>query len=191
VAGARHRARFFSRNGDIPLSIVGIGTRGRAAAAADEIRALLPDALFTVGSARVCKADGHAFGLPRAVDGPFQKLTVHTSEASRYQGVPIHRALLQRLKGSDHAGGASVLRAIWGFRGTEPPHGDRFLQLARRVPVTTVLIDSASNVAASYAVVDELTEHQGLVTVEPLRGLLQVEGGQRLGSLDPGGAGNP
>ncbi|PRC61693.1 hypothetical protein C6A85_07150, partial [Mycobacterium sp. ITM-2017-0098] len=27
VDGLRHRARFFSRNGDVPLSIAGIGTR--------------------------------------------------------------------------------------------------------------------------------------------------------------------
>ena len=119
-----------------------------------------------------------------AAAAPFQKMIVHTSEASLHDGQPIHRALMQRLKDFDHATGATVLRAIWGFRGTERPHGDRFLQLARRVPVTTVIVDTAANIAASYPLVDEVTGHEGLVTVESLQGMLEIHGEHRLGALD-------
>ncbi len=79
-----------------------------------------------------------------------------------------------------------MLRAIWGFRGAEHPRGDRFLQLVRHVPVTTIILDTASNIAALYPIIDELTEHEGLVTVESLQGMLEVHPGQRLGTLDLG-----
>jgi PII-like signaling protein len=111
---------------------------------------------------------------------------VRTLESSRHEGRPIHRALIQQLKDSEHASGATVLRAIWGFRGAERPHGDRFLQLVRHVPVTTVILDTAANIAASYPIVDELTEREGLVTCEALPALLEVHAGRTHGALDLG-----
>lgn len=185
VDGIRRRARFFSRNTDVPLSVVGVGTTTQAVAAADALRAVLPDALFGVAPTRVCKNDGRQLASPSASDGPYQRLTVHTGEASLHRGQPIHRALVQRLKDSGHASGATVLRAIWGFRGGALPHGDRLLQVGRQVPVTTVIIDTAANIAASYPIVDELTEREGLVTVETIPGLLEVNGDQSFGSLGP------
>ncbi len=190
VDGRRRRAHFFSHNGDVPLSIVGVGTHRQAAAAIDELRAMLPGALLTIAPAVVCKSDGLPFAPPQE-QGAFQKLRVHTSESSLFQGEPIHRALIARLKESGHATGATVLRAIWGFRGAQRPHGDRFFQLSRHVPVTTVIFDTAANIAATYRIVDTLTEHQGLVTVEPLPGMLEVHAGQRLGTLDLGDRGQP
>lgn len=186
VAGRRHRARFFSRNGDVPLSIVGVGTRGQAATVVDEMRAVLPGAAITVGQATRRKDRGRSLSGPPAAPGVFQRLIVHTYETSRYRGRPLHRELIQRLRNSGRATGATVLRAIWGFRGTQRPQGDRWLQLARHVPVTTVIVDTAPNIAAIYPIVDAVTEHEGMVTVESLQGMLAVHATQSLGSLDPG-----
>lgn len=176
VAGLRHRAKFFSRNNDVPLSIVGVGTGAQADAAVDELRGLLPDAWFKIEPTVLCKNGGQRLAAPALPDGGFHALAVGTSESSLHDGRPIHRELIRRLKASPHASGATVLRGIWGFRGTERPHGDRFLQLARHVPVTTILLDTAANIAASYPIVDELTEHEGLVTIAALAGMHEVHG---------------
>lgn len=183
IAGVRHRARFFSRNSDVPLSIVGIGTGAQADAAVEEVHALIPDAWFTLEPVQVCKNAGRHRADPTA-DGPFHSLVVSTSECSLHNGRPIHRELIRRLRESPHASGATVLRAMWGFRGDDRPHGDRFLQLARRVPVTTVLLDTAPNIVASYPIVDELTEREGIVTCSALAGMLEIHSGQTHGSLD-------
>jgi PII-like signaling protein len=186
VTGQRRRARFFSRNADVPLSVAGVGTAAAAEAAVDELSTLLPDAMFTVEPTLVCKSDGRRLADPAAADGPFCKLAVHASESSRHDGRPIHRALIQQLKDSEHASGATALRAIWGFRGAERPHGDRFLQLARHVPVTTIILDTAPNIAACYPIVDEMTADEGLVTCEVLPALLEVHAGRSHGALDLG-----
>ncbi len=188
VAGGRHRAKFFSRNSDVPLSVIGVGTGAQTDAAVGEIRALIPDAWFTLEPTVVCKNSGQRLAAPTSDDG-FHKMVVSTSECSLHDGRPVHRELIRRLMGSTHASGATVLRGIWGFRGDEGPHGDRFLQLARRVPVTTVLLDTAPGIAASYPIVDELTEHEGIVTVSPLAGMLETHAGRTHGSLDLGGPG--
>ncbi len=185
VGDERRRARFFSRNAEVPLSIVGVGTGAQAAAVIDELAALLPDASWTAEPVVVCKAGGRTVTDP-VVDGSFHALTVHTSESSRHDGRPIHRALIRRLKESDHASGATALRGIWGFRAPERPHGDRLGQLVRHVPVTTVIVDTAANIAATYPIVDELTAEEGLVTVGALAGMLERHSGQAHGSLDLG-----
>lgn len=188
VEGGRRRAKFFSRNSDVPLSVIGVGTGTQADAAVEEIRTLIPDAWFTLEPTVVCKNSGEPLATPPS-DGAFHKMIVSTSESSLHDGRPIHRELIRRLMESPHASGATALRGIWGFR-DERPHGDRFLQLARRVPVTTVLLDTAPGIAASYPIVDELTEHEGIVTVSALAGMLETHAGRTHGSLGLGGPGS-
>jgi PII-like signaling protein len=60
----------------------------------------------------------------------------------------------------------TVLRGIRGFHDDRPPHGDRLLQLGRRVPVVTTVVDTAEAIAAAFRLVDDLTREHGLVTVE-------------------------
>ncbi|MBB2991649.1 PII-like signaling protein [Mycolicibacterium iranicum] len=187
AAGQRRRARFFGRNRDVPVLVAGIGTAAQALRAADEVRGLLPEAWFTLEPVTVHRnGGGHVAGTP-ADDGAFRRMAVRTWESSLHHGQPIHRALIARLRQSDRAGGATVLRAIWGFRTPGEPHGDRLLQLARQVPVTTVVLDTAERIAAVFPIVDELTSGEGLVTSSPLTGLLELYDGQRRGHLGPGG----
>lgn len=183
AAGQRRRARFFSRNSEVPLLVTGVGTSEQATQAAAEIRGLLPDVLLTVQEVRLCKREGVTLADFHDATAPFQRLTVHTAENNLFQGRTIHRALIQRLKDSEDASGATVLRGIWGFHGDHRPHGDRFLQLARRVPVSTVIIDTPESIAASYPIVDELTEGEGLVTCEVVPAMLALHNGQSVGSL--------
>ncbi|GAH38611.1 unnamed protein product, partial [marine sediment metagenome] len=141
VAGQRRRARFFSSNREVPLLVAAVGTAAQAAAAVDELPKILPDPVFRVENIGVCKKDGQQLADPRELAGtsPFQKLTVRTAEDTLIDGRPIHRALIEQLRDSAHASGATVLRGMWGYLGTDRPHGDRFPHLARHVPVSTVI----------------------------------------------------
>jgi PII-like signaling protein len=69
-----------------------------------------------------------------------------------------------------------VLRGVWGFHGDHPPHGDGLFSLTRRVPVVTVVIDTPANIAESFAVIDEVTGHEGLVTSELVPALVSDDG---------------
>lgn len=185
VAGERRKARFFSRNAEVPLVVVGVGSGAQAAAALEELRALVPEPLFTVEPVLVCKSRGGALAVPGDVTGPepFRRLTVRTAEDTHHEGRPIHRALIQRLKEYGHSSGATVLRGIWGFHGGEEPHGDGFPQLTRHVPVSTVIVGAAATVTAIYPIVDELTGRDGLVTCEAVHGMLTRLGDQSVGEL--------
>jgi PII-like signaling protein len=190
--GQRRRAKFFSRNADVPVMIIAVGTGAQATAAIPEIDAVLRNPLVTLERVQLCKRDGELLTRPAALPATddngralWQKLMVHTSEATLHDGVPIHRAIVQRLFDRNVATGATVLRGIWGFHGDHEPHGDKMIQLTRQVPVTTIVVDSPERIAASFDVIDGLTERHGLVTCELVPALVSVDDGERRGATAP------
>jgi PII-like signaling protein len=195
--GRRERARFFGGNVDVPVMIIAVGGEERVAEVLPELRGLLRRPLITVERVRVCKRDGELLQRPHALPGTdehglalWQKLMVYTSEADRHDGVPIHRALVQRLRQRKSLDGATTLRAVWGFHGNHPPHGDQLFRLTRRVPVVTIIADTPENIAESFDVVDELTREHGLVTSEVVPALVSVDGEDRYGGTDLAGCGH-
>ena len=186
--GQRERASFFSRNTATPMMIIAVGAGALIARVLPELGALLTRPLLTLERVRICKRDGQLLGPPPAPPRPgetavggdgmpsWQKLMVYTSEAALQDGQPIHRAVMRQLLAAG-INGATTQRGVWGFQGDHAPHGDRLLQLGRHVPAVTVVIDSADRIATAFAIVDQLTAEQGLVTSETVPG------------LRPGGAG--
>lgn len=186
--GDRSRARFFGGNADVPVMLIAVGDSARVNEALPELRGLLRRPLITVERIRVCKRDGELLQRPHLVPGAdehhmalWQKLMIYTSEADLYGGVPVHRALVHRLLDHSSLSGATVLRAVRGFHGRHPPHGDRLFRLTRRVPVVTIVADTPQNIAESFAVIDELTAEHGLVTSEVVPALVGVDGEHRRG----------
>jgi PII-like signaling protein len=186
--GQRRRAHFFNRNADVPVMIIAIGTGDQAVNAIPELEAMLRQPLLTIERAQLCKRDGQLLTRPTALpatDGGgralWQKLMVYTSQATLHDGVPIHRAIVQRLFDSGAATGATVLRGIWGFHGDHKPHGDKLIQLTRQVPVVTIVVDSPERIAASFDIIDALTERHGLVTSELVPALVSIDGDERRG----------
>jgi PII-like signaling protein len=153
------------------MMIIAVGAGEQISRVLPELGALLRRPLLTLERVRVCKRDGRSLALPGetrpAGDGEWQKLMVYTSEAVRHQGQPVHRAIVRRLR-SAGLSGATTLRGIWGFHGDHAPHGDRLLQLGRRVPVVTIVIDTPERIARAQEVIDELTSEHGLVTCETI-----------------------
>jgi PII-like signaling protein len=178
--GERTRAEFFKRNSDVPMMIIAVGSGRTIARVLPELGGLLRHPMISLERVRVCKRDGELVERPHSLPSQdsggaqlWQKLMVYTSERARHDGEPVHRALIRRLRASNSRG-ATTLRGIWGFHGELPPHGDRFWQLGRSVPVCTIIIDSPDRIAASFEIVDELTAEHGVVTSEMVPALSAV-----------------
>jgi PII-like signaling protein len=186
--GHRRRARFFSRNVDVPVMIIAVGAGDTALAAIAELESMLRQPLLTLERVQLCKRDGELMARPAALPAAddrgrplWQKLMVYTSEATLHDGVPIHRAIVQRLFATNAASGATALRGIWGYHGDHKPHGDNMIQFNRQVPVTTIVVDSPERIAGSFDIIDGITDRHGLVTSELVPALVSIDGGQRLG----------
>jgi PII-like signaling protein len=195
MGGERRRARFLAGNADVPVMVVAVGAGERIAAALPELRALRPEPLLTLERVRVCKRDGRRLAAPDPVAGTdpsglavWQKLMVYCGEQSRHGRRPLYVELVRALRAAG-AAGATSLRGIWGYHGDHAPHGDSFLQLRRRVPVVTVIVDTPERIGRWFAVVDGLTDETGLVTSEQVPALRAAGPGIARGGLrlaDPG-----
>ncbi len=189
--GDRRRAHFLSRNIDVPLMILAVGSADEISRSVADLQAVLEHPLITVERAELCKRDSHLLATPPALPDAdtndrrvWQKLMVFTSEDQRYGGTPIHRALVRRIWASGAATGATVLRGVWGFEGDREPHGDRLFQLGRQVPVMTVIVGDPGSIAATFPIVDELTAGHGLVTSEMVPALITADTDSRPSGID-------
>jgi PII-like signaling protein len=187
--GRRTRATFFGRNAEVPMMVLALGDGATISRVLPELGGLLHDPLLTLERVRVCKRDGELLARPhslpttdRAGLGMWQKLMVYTSQAATYEGRPLNLEIIRRLRESKSAG-ATSLRGIWGFHGDHPPHGDRFLQLRRHVPVVTISVDTPERTAESFQIIDELTTEQGLVTSEMVPAMTAMSAEQTVGGL--------
>jgi PII-like signaling protein len=185
--GRRERAAFFSRNAEVPMMVIAVGSGERISRVLPELGALLRRPLLTLERIRVYKRDGQLLGTPHTVPGAddhgmalWQKLMVYTSEAAQHHGQPIHRAIIRRLRAAGISG-ATTQRGVWGFHGDHAPHGDRFLQLGRHVPAVTIVIDTPERISTAFSVVDELTSERGLVTSETIPAMRATTGDRQRG----------
>jgi PII-like signaling protein len=172
TAGRRVRAGFFGANAEVPMIVVAVGSGDRIADVLAELGRLLDRPLVTLELVRICKRDGELLTTPNELPATdehglaiWRKLTVYSSQRDTHDGRPLHLEIIRRLRAADAAGATSV-RGVWGFHGDHPPHGDRLLQLRRRVPVVTVAIDDPPRSARAFEIIDELTVEHGLVTSE-------------------------
>lgn len=170
--GARERARFFARNQNVPLMVVGVGNQNRIETALGRLEQMLSEPLFTLEDVRICKRDGLLLERPHDKTSTNeygmdvrQKLTIVISEAAVHERRSVYVEVVRRLRAAG-AAGATAMRGIWGFHGDHEPHGDRLLSIRRHVPVVTETIDTPERIAALFPIVDELTRDQGLVTSE-------------------------
>lgn len=187
--GQRMRAQFLGRNADVPVMVTAVGSGERIGRVLPELGGLLRRPLVTIERVTVCKRDGELLATPPSLQSTdaegmalWQKLTIYTSESQLHHGRPIHRAITRQLRQSG-ASGSTTLRGIWGFHGDHEPHGDRTFQLGRHVPAVTVVIDTPQRIAESFAVIDALTDAQGLVTSETVPAMRTSSGEHRRGGL--------
>jgi len=187
--GRRARARFFAANADVPMMVIAVGSGERIAQVLPELGALLREPLLTLERVRVCKRDGELLATPHELPGTderglalWQKLMVYTSHRAAHNGRPLHMEIIRRLRESDSAG-ATSLRGIWGFHGDHAPHGDKFFQVRRHVPVLTIAIDTPERTARSFEIIDELTSEHGLVTSEMVPAMSAMSETEQRGGL--------
>jgi PII-like signaling protein len=185
----RQRGRFFSRNADVPLMVIGVGRGDAVRDALEGLSGLLADSTATLERVRVCKRDGLFLAEPRHLPerddaglGIWQKLMVYAGEQARHDGHPLYSQLIRRLRERD-AAGATAVRGIWGFSSDRPPHGDRLLAIHRNVPVVATVIDTPNQIQRWFAVIDELTSDAGLVTSELVPASLAIAPERRIGGL--------
>lgn len=172
VYGRRLHASFLGRHAEVPMMILAVGATDRVLQIIPEVGGLLRNPLMTVEPIRTCKRDGEFMAVPDRSAGTdeygmalWQKLSVYAPETAQHDGQALHRVLIQRLLAAD-VSGVTTLRGVWGFHGDGAPPWHSARRPARSRPTMTIVMDAPERIPAAFAIIDEVTADQGLVTSE-------------------------
>jgi PII-like signaling protein len=87
--------------------------------------------------------------------GPARLMRIFFGEADRWQGEPLHEAIVKRLRMME-VSGATVYRGILGYGAKGHQHKDSFFHISRDLPIMISVIDSAEKLAEAQPVVESM-----------------------------------
>ena len=93
-----------------------------------------------------------------------QRLTIYFGEDDRWQGKPLHTALLEALRQAGVAG-ATATRGLAGFGAHGRIHTARLADVSADLPMVVEVIDTPERIAAILDIVTRMVG-EGLITVE-------------------------
>lgn len=183
--GRRQHPQFLRHDAGAPLMITAVGSGDEIGMILPELGALFRHPVMIVEKVQVRLRGGELISGPQVLAASRQggpaarlKLTVYTSEAARYEGQPVHRAVARQL-GLAGAESVTTVHGIWGFHADHAPHGDHFPHRGRHVPVVTMVTGTPERISAAFDAVAALTAGRGLVTVKTALAVQAAGGAQQ------------
>jgi PII-like signaling protein len=104
----------------------------------------------------------------RVLDGEQHLVRIFLGESDRFHHLPLHRALLERLRREGFAG-ATVIHGHAGFGARSVIHTTGLLELSTDLPVLIEVVDDEAHVEKLLPILDEMVTGGALVTVERVR----------------------
>ena len=111
----------------------------------------------------------------RVLDGEQKLVRIFVGDTDKYRHVPLHRALLERLRAEGFAG-ATVIHGVAGFGAASVIHTSGVVDLSADLPVLVEVVDDAEHVARLLPILDEMLTGGALVTIEDVRVLRYAAG---------------
>jgi PII-like signaling protein len=91
-------------------------------------------------------------------------LRIFIGESDRWQGQPLHEAIVRKAK-SDGLAGATVLRGTMGFGANSRIHTSSILRLSEDLPIVIEIADAREKIIQFTAEIDEMVG-DGMMTLE-------------------------
>ena len=191
--GRRRRAGLLSRNVDVPVATIAVGSLEVLRPVLQLLPGVLRRPVVNLERIAVVKHDGDRLEplplVPDAGDGDppvWMALRVYTRQSAQTHGGAIYTTLTRRLRAAG-AAGITTLRGEWGFSSDERPFGDRLGTMASHVPTYTVFVDRPSRIAELWPIVDEITAEHGDVTAAVVPAYRERAGQVQRGRLSVAG----
>lgn len=98
------------------------------------------------------------------LEGEAKLLRIFIGESDKWQGQPLHEAIVLEAKRHGLAG-ATVFKGIMGFGAHSRIHSAKVLQLSEDLPLMIEIVDSEEKIRAFLPLLDTMVR-EGLVTLE-------------------------
>ena len=98
------------------------------------------------------------------VEGEGQLLRIFIGESDRWEGKPLHEAIV-RIVREEGLAGATVVRGVQGFGANSRIHTTKILRLSEDLPVIVEIVDKSERIQAILPSLDAMVK-EGLMTLE-------------------------
>jgi len=94
--------------------------------------------------------------------GPAKMVRIHFGENDRWEGTPLHEAIVEAARRQDLAG-ATVYRGIEGYGASSRIHRKRLLTSAD-LPIVVCIIDEAGKIERFLPTIESMV-HEGMIAI--------------------------
>lgn len=94
-------------------------------------------------------------------------MRIHVGEDDRWEGRPLHHAIVEHLR-DEHYAGATVFRGIAGFGAHARMHEPKLFRMSSDLPIVIECIDTQEKIDAMLPTLDRMIGG-GLITLERVR----------------------
>ncbi|MFN2596128.1 MAG: DUF190 domain-containing protein [Pyrinomonadaceae bacterium] len=171
ASGTLHEARVFSLTEDVPVRIEAVDSAQKIEALLPWVYDMVAKGLIEVQDTEVVKFSRHGAGEEAGhamkhekLEGSAKMLRIYIGEDDRWEGEPLHEAIVKKLWMMDIAG-ATVYRGLMGYGAQQRLHKKSgWLSLSTDLPVMISVIDTEEKIRRVLPVLDEMVD-EGLVVL--------------------------
>jgi PII-like signaling protein len=169
ASGELHTAHLFHLAEDVPMRIEAIDTEQKITALLPFLYEMVGSGLIEVQETEVIKSTTHETAEEEQhlkhekLEGQAKMIRIYIGEDDRWEGEPLHEAIVKKLRMMDIAG-ATVYRGVMGYGAQQRLHKSGWLGLSTDLPVMISIVDSEEKIRRVLPVLDEMVD-EGLVVL--------------------------
>ncbi len=167
-SGKMHEAHLFHLSEDVPVRIEAIDSERKISALLPFLYDMVRSGLIEVQETEVIKHASHDVEEERALkheklEGRAKMLRIYIGEDDRWEGEPLHEAIVKKVRMMDIAG-ATVYRGLMGYGAQQRLHKPGWLGLSTDLPIMISIIDTEEKIKNVLPMLDEMVD-EGLVVL--------------------------
>jgi PII-like signaling protein len=169
-SGKVHEAHLFSLSEDVPMRVEVVDSEQKINALLPFIYDMVDKGLIEVQDTEVIKHSTHKTKQEEVepvkhekLEGHAKMIRIYIGEDDRWEGEPLHEAIVKRLRMLDIAG-ATVYRGLMGYGAQNRVHRSGRFGLSKDLPVMISVIDAEEKIRKVLPVMDEMVD-EGLIAL--------------------------
>lgn len=169
-SGKVHEAHLFSLTEDVPMRVEAVDSEQKITALLPFIYDMVDKGLIEVQDTEVIKHSTHKAKEKETetvkhekLEGHAKMIRIYIGEDDRWEGEPLHEAIVKRLRMLDIAG-ATVYRGLMGYGAQNRVHRSGFLGLSTDLPIMISVIDAEEKIRKVLPIMDEMVD-EGLIAL--------------------------
>jgi PII-like signaling protein len=171
ASGQMHEARIFSLTEDVPIRIEAVDSEKKIDALLPWIYDIVGEGLIEVQDTEVIKLTIHQAEAEEEhtmkhekLEGHAKMLRIYIGDNDRWEGEPLHEAIVKKLRMMDIAG-ATVYHGVMGYGAQQRLHKKSgWLGLSTDLPIMISIIDAEEKIRKVLPILDEMVD-EGLVVL--------------------------